>query len=110
MLEYKILQLNINDEEASMIMFSGYDFIVKKYSKLEDLLKLYKEVYSGNISADAVTKFTILEELFRKFNIDHPEDFKGHSLSVSDIVYFPADEEYWLCDSYGWKLLEKTLK
>lgn len=110
MLEYKILQLNMNDEDASMIMFSGYDFIVKKYSKLEDLLKLYKEVYGGSINDDAATKFTILEELFRKFNIDRPEDFKGHSLSVSDIVYFPADEESWLCDSYGWKLLEKTLK
>ena len=26
------------------------------------------------------------EEVYRKFNIDHPADFKGHSLSVSDIV------------------------
>ena len=28
----------------------------------------------------------MLESLYTKFNIDHPEDFTGHSLSVSDIV------------------------
>ncbi len=27
-----------------------------------------------------------LEAIFEKFNLDHPEDFRGHSLSVSDIV------------------------
>ena len=28
----------------------------------------------------------MLEDLYTKFNIQHPEDFRGHSLSVSDIV------------------------
>ena len=28
----------------------------------------------------------MLEQLYMKFNIDHPADFRGHSLSVSDIV------------------------
>ena len=28
----------------------------------------------------------MLEQLYVKFNIDHPADFRGHSLSVSDIV------------------------
>ena len=27
-----------------------------------------------------------LEDIYTRFNIDHPKDFKGHSLSVSDIV------------------------
>ena len=27
-----------------------------------------------------------LEDIFTRFNIDHPKDFKGHSLSVSDVV------------------------
>ncbi len=29
---------------------------------------------------------TSLEDIYTRFNIDHPKDFKGHSLSVSDIV------------------------
>lgn len=29
----------------------------------------------------------LLEGLYEKFNIDHPSDFRGHSLSVSDIVW-----------------------
>ena len=27
-----------------------------------------------------------MEDIYRTFNIDHPKDFKGHSLSVSDVV------------------------
>ena len=29
---------------------------------------------------------TSLDDIFTRFNIDHPKDFKGHSLSVSDVV------------------------
>lgn len=32
------------------------------------------------------TQGETLEEVYRKFNIDNPADYKGHSLSVSDIV------------------------
>ena len=32
------------------------------------------------------TQGATLEAIFEKFNLDHPEDFRGHSLSVSDIV------------------------
>ncbi len=33
-----------------------------------------------------LTPGTSLEDIFTRFNIDHPEDFTGHSLSVSDVV------------------------
>lgn len=41
----------------------------------------YDVVYVGELSSG-----TGLEDLFVKFNVDHPQDFTGHSLSVSDIV------------------------
>ena len=34
-----------------------------------------------------------LEDIYTRFNIDHPKDFKGHSLSVSDIVVLHQNGE-----------------
>ena len=36
---------------------------------------------------------TSLEDIYTRFNIDHPKDFKGHSLSVSDIVVLHQNGE-----------------
>jgi hypothetical protein len=51
-----------------------------------------------------------LEELFRQFNLEHPQDFYGHSLSVSDLVMLVSAKESvknrvhpFYCDSWGWK-------
>ena len=35
---------------------------------------------------DRLTPGTSLEDIYTRFNIDHQKDFKGHSLSVSDVV------------------------
>ena len=39
-------------------------------------------------------------ELFELFNLNHPKDFHGHSLSVSDIVELNGVNYY--CDAMGW--------
>lgn len=46
-----------------------------------------------------------LEDIFTKFNIDRPEDFKGHSLSVSDVVVLHQNGENTshFVDSFGYK-------
>ena len=36
---------------------------------------------------------TSLEDIYTRFNIDHPKDFKGHSLSISDIVVLHQNGE-----------------
>lgn len=36
-----------------------------------------------------------------------PEDFEGHSMSVSDIIEYP-DGWCWFCDSIGWKEIQWT--
>lgn len=45
-----------------------------------------------------------LNYIFETFNRNRltPEDFTGHSMSVSDIVEYP-DGRLWFCDSLGWK-------
>lgn len=47
-----------------------------------------------------------LDDVFYEFNIHHPDDFRGHSLSVSDIV--EMDGIKWYCDDIGWsRILEE---
>ena len=47
---------------------------------------------------------TVLEHVFREFNLHKPPDFKGHSLSVSDVV--TLDGVAYYVDVYGFKRLE----
>ena len=55
---------------------------------------------------------TMLEEMYTKFNIDHPADFRGHSLSVSDIVALRQNGivSCHYVDSVGFKELPEFLK
>ena len=48
---------------------------------------------------------TSLEDIFTQFNIDRPEDFRGHSLSVSDVVVLHQNGENTchFVDSFGYK-------
>ena len=60
----------------------------------------YEGVYTAPIEPG-----TGLEDIYTKFNIDHPEDFKGHSLSVSDVVVLHQngqDTAHYV-DSYGFQ-------
>lgn len=43
--------------------------------------KDYQMVYSERLR-DATT----LDDLFERFNIERPNDFTGHSMSVSDVI------------------------
>lgn len=59
----------------------------------------YNLIYEGTINnADPET---ILDDIFYKFNIDHPKNFNNRSLSSGDIV--EINNIYYLCLSVGWK-------
>lgn len=60
----------------------------------------YKTVYTGEIAGSDPAE--ILEKLYEIFNLLRPEDFHGHSLSVSDLVVL-EDTGTYFCDSFGWK-------
>jgi len=79
--------------------FMGFDYIVKQQdgNTLMDH-SIYKEVYSGEVNA------TNLNEVYSLLNFNHPKDFTGHSLSVSDIVRTPSG--LFFVDSFGFKQIE----
>ena len=82
----KIYQLPIENERV----FAGLD---RDKVNLND----YEEVWSGEVEAKD------LEDVYFIFNMNHPLDYKGRSLSVSDIV--EENGHKWYCDIIGWKLL-----
>lgn len=53
----------------------------------------YDLVYAGPLEGKILSTAQILEALYTKFNIDHPADFAGRSLSVSDVVVLRQDEK-----------------
>ena len=53
-----------------------------------------------------------LEDIYTRFNIDHPKDFKGHSLSVSDVVVLHQngqDTAHYV-DNFGYKEVPEFLQ
>ena len=68
----------------------------------------YELIYVGELSElQEKTQGETLEVIYEKFNIDHPEDYRGHSLSVSDIVVLHQNGENsaHFVDSFGFTRL-----
>lgn len=61
----------------------------------------YELVYEGIVGEFRGN--ATLEALYTQFNTDHPEDFRGHSLSVSDVIVISVDgkDTAYFCDSFG---------
>ena len=71
----------------------------------------YEVVYAAALPAYR-NQTQLLEGLYEKFNIDHPSDFRGHSLSVSDIVALRVNgvvSSHYV-DSFGFKELPEFIK
>jgi hypothetical protein len=64
----------------------------------------YKKVYEFTIVDLKKTELELLENLFEMFNVDHPEDFKGRSMSSTDVI--EIDGQLYLCKSMGWEKIE----
>lgn len=68
----------------------------------------YELVYSASLSsADVRDQAAILESLYARFNLDRPEDFHGHSLSVSDVIALKQNGRLtcYYTDSFGFQKL-----
>ena len=82
-------------------------FMVKKDQKFNK--KDYKIVYRTTATKFAgnpgIEHRVLLEMLFERFNRgNYPEDYKGHSMSVGDIVVL--DNFVYVCKSLGWDEVE----
>ena len=87
----RIYQLDDKNQYAIRFLFEPYDRVNGDLT-----LDLYKVVYECEVEDD-----TGLDNIYSMFQSPRLEGFRGHSLSISDIVFM--DDEYFYCDDYGWK-------
>ena len=96
---YSIYQLDLSDNTDNL-RFMSLDWVQGKGLSVDR--DHYEMVYAMQREPGET-----LEDIYRRFNIDHPEDFRGHSLSVSDVVVLHengADTTYYV-DSIGFREL-----
>ena len=98
--KYEVWQIN-DTNGRSPYKFMGYSFL-EKY-KFSPSRRDYIKVYEADLED------MDLEDIFILLNTTRPEGFKGHSLSVSDIVVLKATdtgtESAFYVDSIGFKNL-----
>lgn len=97
-MKLQILQLK-STPELRNYMFTSMSLLEKLNLKVD--LNNYNEVYMDDLYTSIFSKnIDILEEIYQKFNMGQkPESYKGHSLSVSDIVVLDGVNYY--VDSFG---------
>jgi len=100
---YAIYQLK-RDDATTDIRFMNSDYLKSK--GIEPKYENYELIYTGALTRDG-SQMEKLEDLYRIFNIEHPQDFTGHSLSISDIVALKQAGvvSYHYVDSIGYKEL-----
>lgn len=105
--KYGIYQLKHNPE-LDHLRFEGTESLKRMGITKDnfDAIKPenYELIYVGELSElQEQTERETLEAIYEKFNIDHPEDYRGHSLSVSDIVVLHQNGENsaHFVDSFG---------
>ena len=113
--KYGIYQLKDNPE-LDTFRFEGTESL-KRLGIIKDNFDAvtpenYKLVYMGELAEmQGQTQSETLEAIYTKLNVDHPADYKAHSLSVSDIVVLHEDGENsaHFVDSFGFTELPKFM-
>ena len=101
---FDIYQLK-NNETTRDFRFERMEFLKKKGISVD------KENYNLIYHAPLDKKDT-LDSIYERFNLYHPADFRGHSLSVSDVVVFHKDgvDTAYYVDSYGFTEVPEFLQ
>ena len=101
---YGIYQLK-DSAETRDIRFMDMDYLEKEGIPVSR--ENYTLVYTGELKEGMS-----LEDIYTQFNIDHPADFTGHSLSVSDVVVLHQDGENTshYVDSVGYREIPEFTK
>lgn len=101
-MDITIYQINMG-RDHNRIAFEGLD-LLKMYQGSDKIdSRIYDRVFEGEVDCKD------LEDVYRKFNLEHPEGYKGRSLSVSDVVEIVdenGDSTFHFCDSIGFKQID----
>lgn len=98
----RLYQLNVDENpELEKQVFRPYFMLERKGIKVNRAD--YKLVYEYEESSTPS-----LDSIFTKFNLDRPDDFRGWSLSVSDVICRESGstKEYMFVDDFGFRPLD----
>lgn len=103
--DYAILQLK-RGEESNHLRYMSYDAIEQQGQRPE--INFYDVVYANTLELQTKDSSLLCDYLYMKFNADRPEDFKGHSLSVSDVIAIKRQGEIncYYVDAIGFRELQ----
>ena len=99
-MKIRVYQIN-SDRDTHLVMFMSHDHLEKFQGSPEVDSKIYDMVYEKEVGCSD------LEEIYALLNTNHPSDYRGRSLSVSDVVeVYESDtvpHGFYFCDSIGFK-------
>lgn len=93
-----IYQIN-PDRDENNVTFLNYENLERFQGSAALRSEIYDKVFEGEVECGT------LEEVYQMFNLDHPDGYRGRSLSVSDVVEVVGEEEstFHFCDSIGFR-------
>lgn len=94
-MKIEIYQID-TDVDYDGVCFRPYDELEDLQGTTEIDSSIYTKVFSGEVNCNN------LDAVYQKFNIGHPEGYKGRSMSVSDVIAVTDEYEtkFYYCDTY----------
>ena len=94
--EFTIYQIKKGLKDWQYYAFEPLDRLKGHNRKVE--FDNYSKIYTGTLAENES-----LEDVYARFNVNRPDDFMGHSLSVSDIIVIKdnGQEKAYYCDTWG---------
>lgn len=92
----------IPELDRTRMLYNNLKFIKKVHNGIVPA-EAYEMVYEGEVEAETT------EDIFIVFNVKFPKDYKGRSLSVSDVVEIinsDGKNEFYFCDTIGFKRIK----
>lgn len=94
---FDIYQID-HDGPGRDLMFMGSSYLEKIGAAVS--MANYQKIYTAPLSAGET-----LDSIYERFNLRHPADYRGHSLSVSDVIVLRQNglDQAFFVDSFGFK-------
>ncbi len=103
MTNFSIYQINA-DRDTDRVCFESFESIKEYQNSNEVDASLYDKVYESEMDIDS------LDGIFSKFNLYSPPDYKGRSVSVSDVIEISdgdvIQKGFYYVDSVGFKKID----
>ena len=95
---FSLYQIEWNNPSARHLAYASHKELEQQGQPIDS--RNYTFVYSGSLSPGDT-----LESIYERFNLQHPADFRGHSLSVSDVIVLHQNgqDQAFYVDSFGFQ-------